>query len=303
MTGKVYGEVEKKEYKGNIIFYCSDNVKTLKETYSDAYFDLVITSPPYDDMKDYHGYKFDFILLADELYRVLKPGGVIVWIVSDQTKDGTESGTSFEQVSYFKSLGLLLHDTMIYLKSGFSTPSSNRYHQLFEYMFILSKGKPKTFNPIKDKLNAGYSKGWTVGASIRKKNGKMSVNNNRVTIKEYGMRSNIWKYKTGRGNGSTDSITFNHPASFPDDLARDHIYTWSNPGEVILDPMFGSGTVLKMAYLMKRTAHGIDCSTEYYELMGKRLNEYSDVDIPLIEWDAILNPGEVEDHREANPND
>ena len=131
---------------------CGNCVEIMKE-WENNIIDLTITSPPYDNLRDYKGYVFDFENIAKQLYRVTKSGGVVVWIVGDATIKGSETGTSFRQALYFKEIGFNLHDTMIYSKAGFQYPATNRYHQTFEYMFIFSKGKPKTFNPIKDRKN------------------------------------------------------------------------------------------------------------------------------------------------------
>lgn len=217
--------------------------------------DLILTSPPYDNMRKYNGYSFEFEAIAKEIVRVLKPGGVVVWIVGDETHRGSESGTSFRQALYFKSVGLNQHDTMIYEKSGFARPSTNRYHQTFEYMFILSKGKPKTFNPIKDRPNK------YVGIH----GGERSFRG------EFGMRTNIWRYAVGGNNTSTDKQAFKHPAPMPDGLARDHIISWSDPGDLIYEPFCGSGTTIVQAEILGRKWIASEISEEYCELIKQRL--------------------------------
>ncbi len=247
---------------------CGDNVKTL-QTFPDECIDLTVTSPPYDGMRDYEGYDFDFENLCLELYRVTKPGGVCVWVVGDQTKDGDESGSSFRQALYFKAIGWKLHDTMIYEKDCFANPSSNRYHQIFEYMFVFVKDKLKTFNPIKDKENKCEN---TFGKNRRKKDGTMpTAKIGRITLNQYGTRYNIWKYNTAYGCNTKDKIAYTHPAIFPEKLAEDHIKSWSNPGDLILDPFSGSGTTAKMAWLNHRDFIGIDCSEKYCAIARKRV--------------------------------
>ncbi|HDY89709.1 MAG TPA: site-specific DNA-methyltransferase, partial [bacterium] len=180
--------------------------------------DLTITSPPYDDLRDYEGYKFDFEAIAKELFRVTKEGGVVVWVVNDQTINGSETGTSFRQALYFMEIGFNLHDTMIYEKTNFSNPSRNRYHQIFEYMFIFSKGKPKTFNPILDRKNK-YGICWGKNTN-RSKNGEIKEIKKRKPRK-YGMKINIWRMNTSGQEKPCQSIE--HPATFPEKLAKDHI--------------------------------------------------------------------------------
>ncbi|MFA6711209.1 MAG: site-specific DNA-methyltransferase [Candidatus Caldatribacteriota bacterium] len=242
------------------------------------FVDLTITSPPYDKMRSYEGSLFtfeDFKSIAKQLYRVTKPGGVVVWIVGDQTKDGTESLTSFKHALYFKDgCGFKIHDTMIYEKTGFSNPSSNRYHQIFEYMFVLVKGKLKTFNPIKDRKNiyAGQTR-WGKN-TIRQFDGSLKERSDTKPTQEYGMRFNIWRISAGGNVSTPDKIAFDHPAIFPEQLAKDHILSWSNEGDLVLDPLCGSGTTCKMAHLLNRNWIGIDMVQKYITIAGKRLENY-----------------------------
>lgn len=246
------------------------------KTFDDKSIDLVVTSPPYDNLRDYKGYSFDFEGIAAELYRILKVGGVIVWVVGDATIKGSETGTSFRQALHFKDLGLNLHDTMIYDKMGCPFPDKTRYYNIFEYMFILSKGSPKTFNPIQDRKNkqAGNS---LLGSTLRQKDGsliKTSSERNGLgrVIKEFGFRFNIWQYSSGFNKHHTDQLAYTHPATFPEKLAEDHILSWSNPGDLVLDPMCGAGTTLKMAKKNQRNYIGIDMSEEYCSLSQQRLD-------------------------------
>jgi len=241
----------------------------LKQMPSES-IDLTVTSPPYNELRDYNGYEFDFEAIANELYRVTKKGGVVVWVVGDATIDGSETGTSFKQALYFKDIGFNLHDTMIYEKNNFSNPSSNRYHQIFEYMFVLSKGRPKTFNPIKDKINKCAGETAWGRNTVRQKDGSL-IERGKKIIPEVGMRNNIWKYIVGKGFGQKDDLAYKHPATFPEKLAEDHIISWSNEGDVVLDPMCGRGTTCKMAKKLNRKYIGIDISEEYCELARLRV--------------------------------
>ena len=235
----------------------------------DGFIDLTVTSPPYDNLRDYKGYSFDFEKIAKELFRVTKDGGVVVWVVGDATIKGSETGTSFRQALKFMEIGFKLHDTMIYEKANFSNPSSNRYHQQMEYMFIFSKGKPKTFNPIKDKENK-YVTGSVGQNGSRKKDGTRIKTEKRI-CGQYGMRSNIWRMKTvGQENFGKNIY---HPAMFPESLARDHIISWSNEGDLVYDPFMGSGTTAKMAIINKRNYIGSEISKEYCEIAEKRIQE------------------------------
>lgn len=239
---------------------CLDKLKTL----DDCIIDLTVTSPPYDNLRTYNGFTFDFENIAKELFRVTKQGGVIVWVVGDATISGSESGTSFRQALYFKDIGFNLHDTMIYQKHNFSNPSNNRYHQIFEYMFILSKGKLKTFNPIRDRKNieAGKIGSWGKN-TVRQSDGSFKENSKKINS-EYGMRYNIWRIKT--------EMNPLHPAQFSEQLAHDHIISWSNEGNIVLDCFMGSGTTGKMAKQLKRNFIGIEISEEYMNIAIERIN-------------------------------
>ena len=240
--------------------------------------DLVVTSPPYDNLRSYNGqapFTFkDFKTIARELQRVLSHSGVIVWVVGDAVINGSETGHSFRQALHFKSIGLNLHDTMIYQKSGFSFPMKNRYHQIFEYMFVLSKGRPKTFNPIKDRINRCV--GEKIRGSWRGHNGqlfKKSAHGKGKRIERLGRRSNIWKILNGYLKTTTDRIAFRHPAIFPDQLARDHIISWSNKGDIVLDPFMGSGTTGKMCKLLNRRFIGMEIDRRYFALAKSRIGQ------------------------------
>lgn len=247
--------------------YQGDCLEKLQE-FPAEFVDLTITSPPYDNLRKYNGFNFDFKNTVKELYRITKIGGVVVWIVGDETVKGSESGNSFSQALYFKEIGFNLHDTMIYEKTGIPFPSKVRYNQSFEYMFVFSKGKPKTINLIRDKKNAmaGSSRN---NARYRTKEGWSKPV--AWKIAEYGIRNNIWKYQTGINKSTKDKIAHGHPAIFPEKLAEDHILSWSNEGDIVLDPMCGSGTTLKMAKLNKRNFIGIEISNQYCEIANKRI--------------------------------
>lgn len=217
--------------------------------------DLVLTSPPYDNLRKYEGYSFDFEKVAQELYRVVKNDGVVVWVVGDATHKGSESGTSFRQALYFMELGFKLHDTMIYEKNSPAYPAradSNRYTQIFEYMFIFAKGEVPC-QLICDKPNK-----W---AGHKDFSGKL-----KNPVPDFSPRNNIWKYTTSF-NG------VKHPAPFPEALAHDHIISWSKEKDVVYDPFMGSGTTAKMAMLANRIFVGSEISPTYCEIANERLEE------------------------------
>lgn len=287
--------------------YHGDSAQVLK-TLPDESVDMGIMSPPYDLARSYEGYEFDFCTIANELARVLKPGGVLVWVVQDTVIDGSESGTSFKQALYFKQKsGLNIHDTMIWQKTFLKYPEKIRYHNSFEYMFVFSKGKPKTINIIEDRQN--FWGGALVPGRERQADGtKKEACTTGKKYKDIGARWNVWAYPidglsdpkeitaaeilsyVNRGyvildpNGKRCDVwavkntwdrylkmSNDHPAVFPEELVRDHIITWSNPGDVIIDPFGGSGTTAVMAKSMNRYYISIDVSKKYCEDQVKRL--------------------------------
>ena len=251
--------------------YNIDCLKGLK-LLEDNSVDLTVTSPPYDDLRNYKGYSFDFENIAKELYRVTKTGGILVWIVGGATSKGSESGTSFRQALYFKECGFNLHDTMIYEKNSSAFPAartSKRYTQIFEYMFVFCKGKIRNdISLLCDKPNkwAGHTN-WGNNTQYDK-DGNLKQTNNIKPVPEFSLRNNIWKYSVGFNDKT------GHPAVFPEKLAEDHILSWSNENDVVLDPFMGSGTTAKMSILNNRNYIGFEISKEYCDLAEERLHKY-----------------------------
>ena len=242
---------------------CGDCVEIMRKM-DDACIDLTVTSPPYDNLRTYNGYCFDFENVAKELYRVTKDGGVVVWVVGDATIKGSETGTSFKQALFFKECGFNLHDTMIYAKANPMPCKSKRYTPAFEYMFVFSKGQPKTFNPIMEDCKfAGKKSARTViyADGTRK-------HYNKGFYKDTKVKRNVFEYNVGTGKGRG----IKHPAVFPEQLANDHILSWSNPNDIVFDPFMGSGTTAKMAMLNNRRFIGCEISEEYCNIIKDRLN-------------------------------
>lgn len=245
------------------------NCVDLMKGIPDNSIDMCITSPPYDNLRTYKGYSFPFEEIATELYRIIKEGGVVVWVVNDATINGSETGTSFLQALKFKEIGFNIHDTMIFLKAN-PIPQiyRKRYTNVFEYMFVLSKGTVKTHNPIMVPcMHAGLElkgttyKNFSTGTQTR---GKMAK-----PVKEDKIKGNIWEYVVGKK--AVDQEAKGHPAPFPYDLAIDHIKSWTNKGDIVLDPMCGSGTSIVAASDLKRQFIGFDISEEYCQLAKNRL--------------------------------
>ena len=255
--------------------------------FPDSCIDLVITSPPYDNLRDYKGYSFDFEKVALQLFRVMKDGGVIVWVVADATIGGSETGTSFRQALKFMDVGFGLHDTMIFAKKNPWSTQTNRYKQQFEYMFVFSKGKPKTFSPLRRR---NKSAGGLIYGSYRQKDGITKKQTQYgMLIKDYSIGFNIWYYGV-----SSHGLASKHPAIFPIKMVEDHIISWSKKGDLVLDPFFGSGTTGIAAQRLGREYIGIEISEEYCKLARERINSdiirYTDEEIQ-----QRLYPGEIQD--------
>jgi DNA modification methylase len=253
------------------IILCADNCEALAAMHPES-VDLVVTSPPYDDLRNYGGHSWDFERLAGELTRVLKPGGVIVWVVADATINGSETLTSMRQAIHFKDVcGLNVHDTMIYHKRGqhMERFGHRKYPGAWEYVFVLTKGQPKAWNPIRD--IATIHAGDRNSSTVRQPDGslKRSHSNGRP-CKEYAIRDNHWSYAVGSGHTDPD-MPNDHPAAFPLRMASDHVTSWSNPGDVVLDPFAGSGTTLKAAKELNRRFIGIEINPEYVEICKRRI--------------------------------
>jgi DNA modification methylase len=264
--------------------YNENCLDTMKKMPND-YVKLTITSPPYDDLRTYNknvgsnkdefnGYSFPFEDIAKELFRVTQKGGIVVWVVSDAVQNGSESGTSFRQALYFKEVGFNIHDTMIYRKLNPPPNAGTRYQQMFEYMFVFSKGKPVTTNiGLRDRSNKCNDKRvYRKKKFSRNKDGEF--NEGDYFVKERVPDFNIWDFYVGGGNSTNDKIAFEHPAIFPEELVKKHLESWSNEGDLIYDPFMGSGTTSKMCILNNRKYIGSELSSEYCEIEKKRLKPF-----------------------------
>ena len=255
-----------------------NNVDVMRDM-QEGIIDLTVTSPPYDDLRTYNdSSKWDFDVfkrVAEQLYRVTAPGGVVMWNVNDATIKGGESGSSFRQALYFMEMGFTLHDTMIYEKSGIafaSGPKRVRYSQAFEYMFVLSKGKPKTVNIIMDKPNKWAGITTWGNAKSRQKDGTLVDSGKKSKpIREFGARTNIWYIKNSGGFGQKDKSAYKHPATMPMEMATGHIRTWTNEGDTVFDPFMGSGTTGIAAQELGRDFIGIEIDQEYFNLAQDRM--------------------------------
>ena len=259
-------------------FYIGESVQFMKENLPDDFVDLTVTSPPYDNLRTYKGFIFDYQSMLKELYRITKSGGIVVWVVGDATIKGSETGTSFRHALYAKEIGFNLHDTMIYHKINPIPIKQNRYYPCFEYMFILSKGKPNTFNPLMQPCKtagASYNYATRSSATTKEQSSAMRKRNQLMFTKAEKYRGNIWGYDTGKNKGSKDDI-WEHPATFPEKLANDHILSWYNENDLVFDPMMGSGTTGKMAILNNRNFIGIEKVEEYYKIAQERIKETQD---------------------------
>jgi site-specific DNA-methyltransferase (adenine-specific) len=239
---------------------------------------FTLTSPPYDDIRDYKGYSFPFEEIAQELWRVTRPGGVIAWNVADATVKGSETGTAMRQALYFMSLGFRLHDTMIYVKKNPMPAgvSSKRYHQAWEYIFILSRDAPETFNPIMVRAKFGH-----LEANMKHRGTDGNLNYVKTKRNEFTKVRNVFEYSVGGGHSTKDRIAFQHQAIMPEQLALDQIQTWTDPGDTVFDPFTGSGTTAKMARILGRRFVGTEMSAEYCDIARQRLESIPPADLLL----------------------
>lgn len=252
----------------SIAIYNGDCLEVMKK-FPDGYIDLTVTSPPYDNLRTYNGnidqWTFEkFQEIAKQLYRITAEGGVVVWVVGDATIKGSETGTSFRQALWFKECGFNIHDTMIYSKGGQGATGSNlAYWQDFEYMFIFSKGKIKSFNPIEDRKNKTPPRAKEESQGHRHENGD-TKGRRVINRKEFGKRFNIWQYHES-------GTRVDHPAVYPEQLASDHIKSWSNYGDKVFDPFLGSGTTGIAAWKLNRKFIGVELDKEYFNLAKSRM--------------------------------
>lgn len=254
--------------------YNGDCLDVLRD-FCDEAFALTVTSPPYDNLRTYNGnaeqWNFEkFKSIAKELYRVTERGGVVVWVVGDQTNNGAKTLTSYKQALYFQEIGFNMFDVIIYEKAGTAPPHKNRYFSAFEYMFVLSKGKPKTVNLLRDKPNK-WAGTQTFGSVTRREADGSLTDKGKKTIAEFGIRTNIWRYVNGKGFSASDPSAYKHPAIFPEKLAYDHIISWSNPGDYVLDPFMGSGTTGIACIDAGRNFVGIEIDKTYFNIARQRI--------------------------------
>lgn len=254
---------------------CSEKTESLES----ESVDLIVTSPPYDDLREYGGHSWDFDRLSVQMFRVLKPGGVVVWIVQDATRDGSRTLSSMRQAIGFRDVGFLMHDVMIWSKDGFTAVGSFkvRYPCTWEYMFVLSKGKPKTFNPICDRRNLSAGSRKKAGQMVRQSDGTVVRKLHERAfdaIREFGIRFNVWNVSSVKGNREEGG----HPAPFPKSLVVDHVVCWSNSGDVVLDPFMGSGTTGVACVETGRRFVGIEIEQKYFEHALNRVRKTKKMD-------------------------
>jgi DNA modification methylase len=256
--------------------YRENCIDTLSRMEDDV-LDMTITSPPYDDLRDYNGYHFPVEQIAAGLFAKTSPGGVVIWVVGDRTYNGSESLSSFVHAFAFRDAGFRVHDTMIYAKNNpIPSDCGKRYRQSFEYMFCFSKGQPKTFNPLTEPTK---SAGQKITAFRITSAGRGNVPDEDIgrEIKRERKRSNIFHYNVGTSS-SRDKIAFEHPAIFPEKLVEDQIATWTSEGDLVYDCFMGSGTTAKVAQLSGRRWLGSEISAEYVRLAEERLSAYNAAD-------------------------
>lgn len=262
---------DKAPYIDNVaIGDCVDVMKSMP----DNIVDLTVTSPPYGSIRDYNGFQLSFENIIEQLYRITAERGIVVWVCADQTKNGSESGESFKQALMFMKAGFSLYDTMIYAKVNPIPLTHRRYEQEFEYMFVFCKGSsPMSFNPImvdkKTSSNPGHFR--------QRSDGVLEKSHSSASNTDKKQHGNIWWYSVGKNKSSKDARAFMHPATFPEQLAEEQIYSWSNEGDLVFDPFAGSGTTLITAKKMNRRFYGCDISEHYVnDIIIPRLDDLQD---------------------------
>jgi site-specific DNA-methyltransferase (adenine-specific) len=242
---------------------------------------LTVTSPPYDTIRQYGGHSFQFEDIAKELFRITVPGGVVVWVVRDEVKDGQESGTSCRQCLYFGEVGFWLHTTLILVSNVFPHPHDGRYGNQAHFGYVLSRGRPRTVNLLHDRPNS--TAGDRIRGCRRHRDGRIERAGFRgKLVRPYGRRTNVWTYDVGGNKSTGDSYCFAHPALMPEAMAGDLILSWSQRGDVVLDPLCGAGTTCKMALLNDRRYFGIEVHRPYYELAVRRMQEAKQLDLSTV---------------------
>lgn len=258
---------------------CVDGMRGLPE----SCIPLTVTSPPYGNLRKYGGHLFDFEAVAQELWRVTAPGGVVVWVVADHVKGGTETGDVCRQQLRFQELGFRAHEKLVMSKS-YRLPQKTRYFgDCLEFALVLSKGKPRSINLLRDKENS--TPGQCRRFSQMAPDGRRSVSTKKYTVGRYGVRGKVWYYPRGGQLTTSDRAAFQQTAPMPVEMARDHIRSWSRPGDLVFDPFLGSGTTAKMALLNDRRYLGYEVHEPYFEIAQRRLvNARSEYRRRLDEW-------------------
>lgn len=249
---------------------CLEEMKKI----ADGSVDLTVTSPPYDNLRTYNGNnvlwgEHVWKAVIQDLFRVTKQGGVVVWVVGDATIKGSETGTSFKQALWAKECGFNLHDTMIWRKTNPppQTKDGRRYTNSVEYMFVFSKGKVSTFNGLREPTK---NSGKVLKTNVTQRNADGTMREDRkerrrnTIVLPDKQKSNVWDISCG---GHAD-----HPATFPEKLAHDHIISWSNEGDTVLDPFMGSGTTGVACKNLSRNFIGIELDQNYFEIAKKRIH-------------------------------
>ena len=246
------------------------DAETILSTFPNNCIDLTVTSPPYSNLRHYgntlnkDNWNYDkFQAITKQLFRITKDGGVVVWIVNDKTENGSKSLVSFRQALYFQEIGFNMNDVMIWEKENpMPTVKQPRYTDVFEYMFILSKGKPKTFNPIMIPCKCAGQEYHSTTKNMGGENGRTYKEFN---INKEKIKGNIWECAVAQNKTG-------HPAVYPEKLIIDHIKSWSNECDIVLDPFIGSGTTAIAAKKLNRSYIGIDINEEYCNLTINRIN-------------------------------
>jgi DNA modification methylase len=256
--------------------HCAESSVALKKL-PDNCIDIVVTSPPYDRIRDYNGFECNLHNIGEQLSRVLKDGGIIVMVIQDQTKDFGKSLTTFRTIlDWCDNFNLKLFETVIYKKHGAEGAWwTKRFRVDHEYIPVFLKGKrPAYFTKEHLKIPSKHAGKTMTGCATRLTNGS-TLKSKKLKINPTKCRGTIWDYVTCGDGGK---LKHEHPATFPDKIPVDFIETFCPPGGIVLDPFMGSGTTALAALNLGRNFLGFDISNEYVSLANKRVDlEYDTV--------------------------
>jgi hypothetical protein len=243
---------------------------------------LTLFSPPYDGIRDYgKNWSLDYKTLGRLLFGATCDGGVCAVVIGDGTKDFAKSLTTFRwAVDWVDNTGWRLFECCIYSRHG--NPGAwwtQRFRVDHEYILIFFKGdRLRCFDKTALMIPSKHA-GKVYSGTDRLTNGGFKKIEPKA-VNDLKCRGTIWGYATSNSEGNRTKLE--HPATFPDRLADDLIHCFSKPGDLVFDPMCGSGTTCVMAAKAKRDYLGIEINPEYHSIAMKRIQAEVTNDVRLF---------------------